>query len=262
MPEDFAPGADAAETTPIDGLILEIDGFEGPLDLLLTLAQGQKVDLRCISILQLAEQYLRFIAEARRLRIELAADYLVMAAWLAFLKSRLLLPKPAAEDGPSGEELAARLARQLARLEAIRRAAAQLMAQDRLGQQVFARGMPEALGLKKQVHWQVGLGDLLRAYANIQTRESYQPLHMKRAPVLTLEDAYARLSSIMGDGVDWSSLQLFLPDAWADTPQRRRSATASTFAAALELAKRGELEMRQSAPFAPLYLRSKARDAA
>jgi segregation and condensation protein A len=136
------------------------------------------------------------------------------------------------------------------------------MAQDRLGQQVFARGMPEALGLKKQVHWQVSLGDLLRAYANIRTRESYQPLHMQRAPVLTLEDAYARLSSIMGDGVDWSSLQLFLPDAWADTPQRRRSATASTFAAALELAKRGELEMRQSAPFAPLYLRSKARDAA
>ena len=262
MPEDFAPGTDATEAEPIDGLILEIDGFEGPLDLLLTLAQGQKVDLRCISILQLAEQYLRFIAEARRLRIELAADYLVMAAWLAFLKSRLLLPKPAAEDGPSGEELAARLARQLARLESIRRAAAQLMAQDRLGQQVFARGMPEALAVRKQVHWQVGLGDLLRAYASIQTRESYQPLHMQRAPVLTLEDAYARLSSIMGDGVDWSSLQLFLPDAWADTPQRRRSATASTFAAALELARRGELEMRQSAPFAPLYLRSKAGDGA
>lgn len=262
MPDDFAPGTDAAEAAPIDALFLEIDGFEGPLDLLLTLAQGQKVDLRCISILQLAEQYLRFVAEAQRLRIELAADYLVMAAWLAFLKSRLLLPKPATEDGPSGEELAARLARQLARLEAIRRAAAQLMAQDRLGQQVFARGMPEALGLKKQVDWQVGLGDLLRAYANIQTRASYQPLHMQRAPVLTLEDAYARLSGIMGDGVDWSSLQLFLPETWADTPQRRRSATASTFAAALELAKRGELELRQSAPFAPLYLRSKAKDAA
>jgi segregation and condensation protein A len=261
MPEDFAPDA-GADATPIDALILDIDGFEGPLDLLLTLAQGQKVDLRCISILQLAEQYLRFVSEAQRLRIELAADYLVMAAWLAFLKSRLLLPKASPEEGPSGEELAARLARQLAQLEAIRRAAAQLMAQDRLGQQIFARGMPERLDTRKQVEWQVTLGDLLRAYAAVQTRGSYQPLHMQRAPVLTLDDAFERLCGILGSAVDWSALQHFLPETWADTPQRRRSATASTFAAALELARRGEVELRQSAPFAPLYLRGKATNAA
>lgn len=257
MPEDFAPpGQDAA---PIDALILEIDGFEGPLDLLLTLAQGQKVDLRRISILQLAEQYLHFVAAAQKLRIELAADYLVMAAWLAFLKSRLLLPKVESDDGPSGEELAERLARQLARLEAVRRAAAQLMAQDRLGQQVFARGMPETLGLTRHVTWQVTLADLLKAYGAVRTRASYQPLHMQRAPVLTLDAAFEKLAGLVGGAVDWATLQRFMPEDWVGTPARRRSATASTFAAMLELARRGEVELRQSAPFAPLYVRASAK---
>jgi segregation and condensation protein A len=260
MPEDFAPGVGEANAEALDALVLEIDGFEGPLDLLLTLAQGQKVDLRRVSILQLAEQYLRFVAEAQRLRIELAADYLVMAAWLAFLKSRLLLPKVESDEGPSAEEMAARLARQLARLEAIRRAAAQLMAQDRLGQQVFARGMPETMATRKQVAWEASLGDLLKAYGRLQTRKNYEPLHMARAPVLTLDQAFERLRDVLGGGVDWADLAHFLPASWTETRERRRSAVASTFAAALELARRGQLELRQAAPFAPIQLRSTARE--
>lgn len=262
MPEDFGTGLGAATAADFDALVLEIEGFEGPLDLLLTLAQGQKVDLRRISILQLAEQYLRFVAEAQRLRIELAADYLVMAAWLAFLKSRLLLPQPSGPDGPTGEELAALLAERLKRLEAIRRAAAHLMAQDRLGVHFFARGQTEALSLGRQVAWQASLADLLKAYAAIRTRESYQPLHLKRPPVLTLEEAFRRLQGMIGDVVSWESLLRFLPGDWTETPQRRRSATASTFAAALELAKRGQVELRQAAPFAALYLRAPANESA
>lgn len=260
LPRDFSGNVTEEGTETLNALVLEIDGFEGPLDLLLTLAQGQKVDLRRISILQLAEQYLRFVAEAQRLRIELAADYLVMAAWLAFLKSRLLLPRTDTDDGPSAEEMAARLARQLARLEVIRRAAAQLMAQDRLGQQIFVRGMPEATAQRKQVTWEVTLGDLLKAYGRLQTRKNYEPLHMQRAPVLTLEAAFERLSDLLGGGVDWALLVHFLPAAWTETAERRRSAVASTFAAALELARRGELQLRQAAPFAPLYLRTPTRE--
>lgn len=255
MPDDFAGGL-GETAAEVDALVLEIEGFEGPLDLLLALAQSQKVDLRRLSILQLAEQYLRFVAEAQRLRIELAADYLVMAAWLAFLKSRLLLPQPSGPDGPSGEELAARLAARLKRLEAIRRAAAHLMAQDRLGVHFFARGAPEALGAGRQVAWQASLTDLLKAYAAVRTRESYQPLHLKRPPILTLEEAFRRLQGLIGDAVSWESLHRFLPGDWTETPTRRRSATASTFAAVLELAKRGQVELRQAAPFAPLYLRA------
>ena len=256
MPEDFGtPGFEGPE---LDALVLEIEGFEGPLDLLLALAQSQRVDLRRISILALAEQYLRFVSEAQRLRIELAADYLVMAAWLAFLKSRLLLPQPSGEDGPSAEELAERLAYRLQRLEAIRRAAAQLMAQDRLGTHVFARGEPETVQFGRAVAWQASLADLLKAYAAIRTRASYQPLHLKRAPVLTLEEAFRRLEAQLGTLLDWDPLLRFLPGDWTHTPEQRRSATASTFVAALELAKRGRLELRQAAPFAPLYLRATA----
>lgn len=252
MPEDLAPGG-------VDALVLEIEGFEGPLDLLLVLAQGQKVDLRRISILQLAEQYLRFVAEAQRLRIELAADYLVMAAWLAFLKSRLLLPQEAPGEGPSAEDLAERLAQRLQRLEAIRRAAAHLMAQDRLGLQRFARGAPETLGTERRVVWQASLQDLLRAYGAIRTRASYQPLHLRRAPVLALEEALKRLSAMLDTAIDWQTIAGFLPGDWLETREQRRSATASTFVAALELARRGAVELRQSAPFAPLYLRAAAR---
>lgn len=258
MADDFAPGfpqPGAADPAEAEALRLDIEGFEGPLDLLLTLARSQKVDLRRISILQLAEQYLRFVAEARRLRIELAADWLVMAAWLAFLKSRLLLPAAPADGGPSGEEMAARLARQLERLEAIRRAAERLMARDQLGRDFFARGEPEAPEDARRTAWGATLADLLKAYAAVRTREAYQPLHMRRAPVYTLEMAFERLRAALPGMRDWATLSLFLPHEWIDTPERRRSAIASTFVAALELARRGEAELRQEAPFAPLHLR-------
>lgn len=254
MPEDFAPEIDA------EALVVAVDGFEGPLDLLLTLARGQKVDLLKISILQLAEGYLAFVAEARRMRIELAADYLVMAAWLAFLKSRLLLPKQAREEGPSAEEMAARLAWRLQRLEAVRRAAARLMDQPRLGRDHFARGAAEGSAPVARTDWRATLPDLLKAYAAIKTRAAYQPLHMRRAPVLALEEAFARLREMLGLAHDWGTLAVFLPPDWMGGPERRRSAVASTFAATLELAKRGMVELRQDAPFAPLWLRP-VRDA-
>lgn len=254
MPEDLAPRDGAAE----EALVVDVGGFEGPLDLLLTLAQSQKVDLRRVSILALAEQYLAFVSEARRLRIELAADYLVMAAWLAFLKSRLLLPQPKGDAGPTGEDLAARLAERLARLEAVRRAAALLMARDRLGSDVFACGMPETAPAAAPGGWTATLADLLRAYAAIRSRGAYAPLHLKRPAILTLEEAFARLSAALGGAADWADLAAFLPADWRESPERRRTAAASTFVAALELAKRGAVELRQSAPFAPLYLRARA----
>ncbi len=254
MPEDFAPGPNAGTS---EALLVDVGGFEGPLDLLLTLAQSQKVDLRRISILALAEQYLAFVAEARRLRIELAADYLVMAAWLAFLKSRLLLPAPKGAEGPDAETLAARLAERLAHLEAVRRAAALLMARDRLGIEVFARGAPEAPPPAAPGGWTATLADLLRAYAAIRARGAYAPLHLERPPILTLDEAFARLSAALGCAPDWTDLAAFLPEDWRDSPARRRSAAASTFVAALELARRGAVELSQAAPFAPLRLRAR-----
>lgn len=236
-------------------LLVAVDGYEGPLDLLLTLARTQKVDLARISVLKLAEQYLSFVEEARALRIELAADYLVMAAWLAFLKSRLLLPPPHPDDEPSGEEMAARLAFQLERLSAMRDAAAQLMARDRLGRDFFARGQPETVAIQRRTAWDVSLADLLKAYARVQTRSEYRPLAIERPSVFTIEAALRRLRGVIGATVEWSRLVAFLPDGWADQPQRRRSAVASSFSAMLELAKLGEVEIRQEAVFAPIYLR-------
>ena len=235
-------------------LTVELDGFEGPLDMLLALARTQKVDLAKISVLQLAEQYLAFIAEAERLRIELAADYLVMAAWLAFLKSRLLLPPPPPDDEPSGEELAARLAFQLERLEAMRDAAARLMARDRLGRDVLARGAPEAVTVHREIRWQASLADLLKAYARVRTRTEYRPLQVERQDFVSMEEALARLSAITGDVVEWTELAAFLP-GFGTGRTRRRSALASSFAASLELARRGEVELSQEGTFAPLYLR-------
>ncbi len=244
-----------------EALLVDVDGFEGPLDVLLTLARGQKVDLRRVSILQLAEQYLAFVSAARKLRIELAADYLVMAAWLAYLKSRLLLPPPDGEDGPSAEELAARLAFQLERLEAMRGVAAQLMARDQLGREMFARGEVEALTVHRQVEWTASLSDLLRAYARVKTRDSYEPLHMRRAPVYALDDAVRRLGLMIGASLEWATLASFLPSDWSGAPDRRRSALASHFAATLELVKRGEAEMRQDDLYGPILLRAAKRAA-
>lgn len=254
----IAPNAD--RTNP-EALLIDVDGFEGPLDVLLTLARGQKVDLRRISILQLAEQYLAFVSAARKLRIELAADYLVMAAWLAYLKSRLLLPPPDTEDGPSAEELATNLAFQLERLEAMRTAAAQLMARDQLGREIFARGQEETMTVKTDIEWTASLSDLLNAYSRIKTRDYYQPLHMKRAPVYSLEDAVKRLREMVGVSVNWQVLSSYIPSEWFSTPTKRKSALASHFSAMLELVKQGDAEIRQDDTFGPIELRAARTEA-
>ena len=254
-PRDALPRDQAA--IDAETLSINVDGFEGPLDLLLTLARTQKVDLRKISILQLAEQYLAFVIEAKRLRLELAADYLVMAAWLAYLKSRLLLPPPHDDGGPSGEELAAHLAFQLERLEAMRRVAAQLMGRDQLGRDIFARGMSETVTVKRQTEWSASLSDLLRGYARVKTRDEYRPLQVDRSAIFSMDQALERLKKLIGVAMEWGQLASFLPEGWALEPAKRRSAIASTFAASLELAKTGQVEIRQEATFAPIYLRAR-----
>jgi segregation and condensation protein A len=257
MPEDFFDSRSTEARLAAEALVVDVDGFEGPLDLLLTLARGQKVDLRRISILRLAEQYLGFVEAAKRLRIELAADYLVMAAWLAYLKSRLLLPPDPAEAGPSGEEMAAHLAFQLERLEAMRDAAARLMARDQLGRDVFARGEEERVSRELRVVHTATLLDLMRAYARIRTREDFTPLHLGRSSILTMEQALERMRGLIGTALDWVRLSAWLPADWTDAPERRRSATAASFAAALELAKAGQLDLRQDGAFQPIYLRQR-----
>ncbi|MEZ5756219.1 MAG: ScpA family protein [Paracoccaceae bacterium] len=246
-----------AERLSAEALIVDVDGYEGPLDLLLTLSRTQKVDLRRISILQLADQYLGFVERARALRIELAADYLVMAAWLAFLKSRLLLPPEPGEDGPSAEELAAHLAFQLERLQAMRESAARLMARDQLGRDFFARGIPEDITRLRSVTYSATLIDLMRAYARIRTKDEFRPFVMDRDHVFTMEQALDRLRGLIGYVGDWADLLSFLPEGWEVNPMRRRSSTAAHFAAVLELAKRGQIELRQGETFAPIQLRRK-----
>jgi segregation and condensation protein A len=267
MPDDGAPdgfprsaaaAARDADAIAAESFRVELEGFEGPLDMLLALARRQKVDLARISVLALAEQYLAFVARAERLRLELAADYLVMAAWLAWLKSRLLLPPPHADDEPSGEEMAARLTFQLERLEAMRDAAARLMARDRLGRDVFARGEAAGLTVERRTERTAGLADLLRAYARISTREAYRPLRVGRDEVLTMEAALERLRGMLGATPDWCELSGFLPEGWTASPTRRGSAVASSFAAALELARQGRVELRQDETFGPLWLRARA----
>ncbi|MDO5642107.1 MAG: ScpA family protein [Paracoccus sp. (in: a-proteobacteria)] len=237
-----------------EALIIDIDGYEGPLDLLLAMARVQKVDLMTLSILQLAEQYLAFVEQARALRIELAADYLVMAAWLAFLKSRLLLPPDPDEEGPSAEDLAAHLAFQLERLDAMRQASSRLMGRDRLGQTRFVRGAPEQIARRRSVNYEVGLIDLIRAYARLKTRDEFRPYAFDRKDVFTMEQALERLRQLIGFAGEWTMLADFLPDGWGGG-SRGRSATAATFAATLELARQGRLEIRQEGTFAPITLR-------
>ncbi|MEM8631770.1 MAG: ScpA family protein [Pseudomonadota bacterium] len=240
-----------------EALIVDVDGFEGPLDLLLTLSRTQKVDLRKISVLALAEQYLGFINEAKALRIELAADYLVMAAWLAFLKSRLLLPPEPGDEGPSGEELAAHLAFQLERLAAMRDAAAKLMARDRLGRDFFARGIPEDVTRVRRVTYTATIIDLMQAYARVRTKDEFRPYVMDRDAVMTMEQALDRMRGLIGFAGAWTDLSSYLPDGWQVDPARRRSATAATFAASLELAKAGQIELRQEDTFARIEIRRK-----
>ncbi len=258
VPDGRTGALSPEERRAAEALVIDVDGFEGPLDLLLTLARTQKVDLLKISILQLAEQYLVFVEAAKKLRIELAADYLVMAAWLAYLKSRLLLPPEPSEDGPSAEDLAAHLAFQLERLNAMRRAAARLMARDRLGKDFFARGEPQKVELVRKVEYDATLIDLMRAYARIKTRAEYQPLHMKRDKIYSMDEALERLRSVIGHAIDWGKLSAFMPEGWLVDPKKRRSALAATFAASLELVKRGEAEIRQSETFGEISLRRRS----
>ncbi len=248
---------DVSARLAAEALIVDVDGYEGPLDLLLTLARTQKVDLRRISVLQLAEQYLVFVEKARALRIELAADYLVMAAWLAFLKSRLLLPPDPAEEGPSGEELAAHLAFQLERLEAMRDAAARLMARDQKGRDFFVRGLPEDVTRIRTVKYTATLLDLMQAYARIRTKDEFRPYAFDRTNVFTMEQALDRLRGLIGYAGEWAALETFLPEGWHSDPVRRRSATAATFAASLELAKEGRVVLRQAETFAPIQIKRK-----
>lgn len=239
--------------TDSDALTIDIDGWEGPLDLLLALARAQKVDLREISLLALVEQYLAFIADARALKLEIAADYLVMAAWLAYLKSALLLPKDP-EVEPSPEELAFRLQLRLQRLQAMREAGARLMACDRLGRDVFTRGRPEGLRVARKSLWQADLFELIAAYGAVMARTAPVMHQIVRRPVVSLDDALERVEALLGHRVEWTRIEAFLPIV-AD-PQLRRSALASSFVAALELAKRGQAELRQDEPFAPLFVRA------
>lgn len=240
--------AEAQETLKID-----IDGWEGPLDLLLALARTQKVDLRQISILQLVEQYLGYVNEARELRLELAADYLVMAAWLAYLKSALLLPRNP-EETPSPEELALRLQLRLERLNAMRDAGARLMARDRTGRDNFFRGAPEGLRVLRKARYEAEIYDLIAAYGRISARTRPVMHVVQQRDVMTLEAAIERVSSLIGTRIDWSTLQSFLPEG-ASGPYAK-SALASSFVAALELAKQGRVELRQKSAFAPLYLKA------
>jgi len=248
-------GDSIAARVEAEALIVDVDGYEGPLDLLLTLSRRQKVDLRRISVLQLAEQYLRFVEAARALRIELAADYLVMAAWLAYLKSRLLLPPEPGEEGPSGEELAAHLAFQLERLNAMREAAGRLMGRDRLGRDFFVRGAPETVSTRRQTHFTATLLELMQAYARLRTRDEFRPYAFDRTDIFPLETALERLRGMIGHGGGWADLAGFLPPGWRAAGGRRRSALASTFAASLELVKQGQAELRQLDTFAPIMLR-------
>jgi segregation and condensation protein A len=242
----------AARPTDDAALYLELDGWEGPLDLLLDLARRQKVDLRRISILELVDQYLGYIERAGELRLELAADYLVMAAWLAYLKSAMLLPKEEQED-PSPEEMALRLHLRLERLAAMRDAAARLMARDRLGRDVFPRGAPEGLAVDRRNAWQCDMFALLQAYGQVKARTA-PVVHMVRdRMVMTLDSALSRVSSMLGVSLDWLELRDFLPPH-AD-PRLRRSALASSFVAALELARTGRADIRQEETFGPLHLK-------
>lgn len=237
-------------------LLIDIAGFEGPLDLLLHLARNQKVDLSRISVLALAEQYLAFIDSARAVRLELAADYLVMAAWLAFLKSKLLIPKQPDDDGESGEEMAAVLQFRLKRLEAMRDAAARLVNRNRLGRDVFARGMPEIVVVEKRNEYSASLYDLLTAYAVQRQRQAITNVQIAKRGVWSLKQARDVLTRLIGEFREWTALDHFLV-AYMTTPEERATAIASSFAATLELVREGHVEVRQQDAFAPLYLRSR-----
>jgi segregation and condensation protein A len=237
-------------------LVVDVAGFEGPLDLLLHLARNQKVDLARISILALAEQYLQFVLKVRAMRLELAADYLVMAAWLAYLKSRLLIPKQPGDEGESGEELAAVLQFRLKRLEAMRDAAARLVNRNRLGRDVFARGMPELVIVERRNEYSASLYDLLTAYASQRQRQSITNVLIAKRGVWSLKQARDVLTRMVGEFRDWTALDRFLIE-YLTSREERATALASSFAATLEMVREGQIEIRQHEAFAPLYMRNR-----
>jgi segregation and condensation protein A len=241
-------------------LIVDVEGFEGPLDLLLMLARQQKVDLAKISVLALAEQYLAFIEEARKVRLELAADYLVMAAWLAYLKSRLLLPEAAGELGPSAEDMATALALRLRRLEAIRVAADQLIGRPQLGRDVFGRGAPEPIADIKRPEWTATLYDLLSAYAAQRQKSALSHVRFAQRTVWSLAEAREALERLVGISHDWGRLDEYLITYLVD-PAMRATVMASSFASVLEMVREGAIEVHQGGAFAPIFLRKRAENA-
>lgn len=248
-------GDDDDDRAPGEVLVVELDGFEGPLDLLLSLARKQKVDLTKVSVLALAEQYLAFIAQVRGMRLEIAADYLVMAAWLAYLKSRLLLPKEEEKsDGPSGAELAAQLAFRLKRLEAMRESLKKIMARNKLGVEVFARGMPEGIRTIRSGRYTATLYDLLKAYAEQRRRTTTTPHQAGGRTVWSIGDGRQLLSRLVGPVAEWAPIEHYLAD-YLPRAEEGRSALASTFGATLELTREGYVELRQATPFGPLHIR-------
>ena len=255
-----APAPKAAEAVFESGqreyaLILDLDGFEGPLDILLALARNQKVDLAKISILQLAEQYLAFITRAREIRLEIAADYLVMAAWLAYMKSRLLLPEPEADEEPSGQEMADALAFRLRRLDAMRDAATKLMRRPRLGIDVFACGAPEGIEVIRTSQYEATLYELLKSYGEHKlAMQRGETLQILASETYSMDQAYRRLAGMLTVMPEWESMARFLPPG-ASGGLTLRSAVATTFAASLELAREGKMQLRQFEPFGQIYVR-------
>lgn len=266
--EEDPPRSNASGDHEADSLLLNIDGYEGPIDILLEMARNQKVDLREISILQLVRQYLEFVERAKALRLDLAAEYLVMAAWLAYLKSRLLLPgAQSGQDGPSGEAMAEALAFQLRRLESMREAAQKLMTLPQLGTEIFARGAPEKLKIEYKAQWQVSLYDLLKAYGDINRRAEHSTYELPTFSVMSMDEAVERMTRMLGNLPRtgpysvWTTLTSFLPENVKDKLYYR-SSLASTLTAGLELAKQGKIELRQDGLFRPIYLRTANKDGA
>lgn len=252
----FETGLPAERAADEPSLVVDVEGYEGPLDLLLALARQQKVDLHKISILALADQYLVFIEAARKLRLELAADYLVMAAWLAYLKSRLLLPEPPQAEGPSAEEMANALANRLRRLEQIREAANRLMTRPQLRRDIFPRGQPETIAQIRHPRWTATLYDLLTAYATQRQQRVLATVHLSKRTVWSLSEARASLERLVGIAEDWSCLDEYLM-RYVIEPSQKATVFASSFAAALELVREGAVDLHQKEAFAPLYFRKR-----
>lgn len=255
LPFESVSDVDKGDTEP--SFVVDLDGFEGPLDLLLELARRQKVDLAKISVLALAEQYLAFVEEARKVRLELAADYLVMAAWLAYLKSRLLIPDQTKGDEPPAAELAAALAERLKHLEAIRAAAEKLINRPRLGRDMFGRGAPERIETVTTQKWDASLFDLLSAYARQRQTQALSRVTLKRRVVWSLAEAREALERLAGVASDWTVLDQFLIDFCVD-PAMHRTVRASSFSASLEMVREGHIEIRQDGAFAPIWVKAKA----